>query len=520
MTTLLEIDVPGLDLVLGGGIRVLKRVAGAAESATLLIRGPAGSGKTLFGTQLAASIARKLQTDVAYGCVELLPEELRAQHESIRGADVAEQVVPLGGEDAGSPQSETSSRYGRGGDLGPVAENVPRLDASFDSPQGGWVDPSREGEGATQSELAPVRIYAGTLDLGQEGQTVERLGGALEALLDVTRRRAGRPVRILVVDSLSDGYGLGSSAPRLLADGISKFAADEGLVVILLEETLDERPSVWSFAVDTVLELGWAEVSGRLQRKLWIPKNRLGPMVPGPHHLLISGGEGVKIHPHIEAYRRERVLQRLREPLIPAEVQQSWALKRLKEFEWLPPFRSCVTAVVGGDATAVRRLALGVGAGRLQKPLDELLGGDLFFRIGHTGGHEVPPMPSRQLGLSFLNDGASLLSMLREFLEALNGVGKSPRRIVVGDLRDLRYHTNAQDIVSALSVAAALLRELQIPLVLFDTLKVPGSSSVALSLADVSITWTKSTERLRVENLLTGQGTSVPGAPGDLILPE
>lgn len=520
MTTLLEIDVPGLDLVLGGGIRVLQRVAGAAESATLLIRGPAGSGKTLFGTQLAASIARKLQTDVGYGCVELLPEELLAQHESIRGVDAAEQVVPLGGDDAGAPQSEKSPRYGRFVDLGPAAEGASRPDASSDSPQGGVVDPSREGEEATRSGPAPVRIYAGTLDLGQEGQAIERLGGALEALLHVTRSRAGRPVRVLVVDSLSDGYGLGASAPRLLADGITKLAADAGLVIILLEETVDERPSVWNFAVDTVFELGWAEVSGRLQRKLWIPKNRLGPMVPGPHPLLISEGEGLRIHPHIEAYRRGRILQQFREPLIPAEMKQPWALRGLDDIEWLPPFRSCVTAMVGVDANSVRRFALAIGAGRVQEPLDALLGGDLFFRIGRMARSDALPMSPQQRGFSFLSDGASFLSRLRQLLEAFHRVGRRPRRVVLGDLRDLRYHTHAQDIVSALSVAAFLLRELQVPLVLFDTLEGFGSSSVALSLADVSITWGEGGAQLRVENLLTGQDASISGGLHNLIPPK
>jgi hypothetical protein len=196
-------------------------------------------------------------------------------------------------------------------------------------------------------------------------------------------------------------------------------------------------------------------------------------------------------------------------------------LKGLDQLDWLPPFRSCVTAIVGRDANHVRLLALGVGAAKVPEPLDSMLGGDLFFRIGRMGGREAPPMPDKQFGLSFLNDGASFLSMLRLLLEHLRDAQMSPRRVLVGDLRDLRYHTNPQDIVSAISVAAALLRDLRIPLVLFDTLEDLGSSSAALSLADVSITWgVQDKTQIRVENLFTGQGKSIPGGLQGLIPAE
>ena len=469
---LLDIEIPGLDLVLGGGIRLLQRVDGAAESATLLIRGPAGSGKTILGTQLAASIARKLRTDVAYGCVELLPVELRAQHESIRSTAIKEEVIPLGkGTDAAEP------------------------DASF------------------------VRIYAGLLDIGETGQAVEHLGASLEALLHAAESRAGRPVRVIVVDSLSDGYGLGASAPRLLADGISKLAAASGLVVILIEESSDVRPSVWSFAVDTVLELGLAEENGRFQRRLRVPKNRLGPSFPGPHQLVIAEKRGVEISPAAEAYRGPLVMRRLGILAASASLTQSWTINGLDELKWMPSFRTSVTAVTGRNATAVRKLALVVGSKELPRESGKSLGQELFFRLGRYGTNRstvaLKTAKRSRYGLSFTETGAGFLGMLRRLLSKQNLRGLSPRRVIIGDLRDLRYHVDSQGMLAAISTAASLLRDLRTPLVLFETTESLNAGAVALSIADIALTYedTALQKRLRVENLL---GTAFHNVNGDL----
>ena len=45
MTRTIPVDIDGLNLLLGGGIPVLKRHEDFGESATLLVRGPPGSGK-------------------------------------------------------------------------------------------------------------------------------------------------------------------------------------------------------------------------------------------------------------------------------------------------------------------------------------------------------------------------------------------------------------------------------------------------------------------------------------------
>jgi KaiC/GvpD/RAD55 family RecA-like ATPase len=182
----IHVDIPGLDLVLGGGIPAISRAEGLEESATLLLRGPPGSGKSIFGTQIAAAIGRTLGVDVAYGCVELLPHELHAQH----------------------------------GAFGPVGDRVV-------VPPFARQEPPKQGE---------CRIFAAVLDIGSAEEAQSSFGGAVIELLEVVEACGGKP-RVLVIDSLSDGYKLGSSAPRELADRLCKLAASRGMFLVMLEET-------------------------------------------------------------------------------------------------------------------------------------------------------------------------------------------------------------------------------------------------------------------------------------------
>lgn len=439
----LELDIPGLNLVLGGGIRLLERMKGAGEIATILIRGSAGSGKTVLGTQLAASIARALETDVAYGCVELLPVELQAQHESIRSKSAKEQVVLLTG-------------------------NEPQPDPSH------------------------VRIYSGLLDLGEDPrEAVSQLGGALEALLEAANARAQRKVRVLVIDSLSDGYGLGSQAPRILADGICKLAAEQGLVLVLLEETTGDTPSVWSFSVDTVFELR-AVSSGRLsERTLTIPKNRLGSADLGPHALEFAVQRGIQFYPSVTAYKKEWLIKRLTDSKKPRMLEQSWGLPELDSIKWLPSFRDCVTAVVGQDPILVRKLALRVGSEN--KDSQDRFGDEIQIWVGKA----VPQRPSRKLysGNAITvnigwNFSASAELFLMDLMRAVDQHlinNRIPHRVVLGDLRDLQYHFDHQGMLFAIETLASLLLSLDIPLVLMETIDEKNKGSASMALAHIGI---------------------------------
>lgn len=437
----LDLDVPGLDLVLGGGLRMLERVKGRGESATLLIRGPAGSGKTVMGTQLAASIARKLETDVAYGCVELLPVELRAQHESVRSSLAREQVVLL----------------------------------------------SEPGE---QPDASYVRIYSGLLDLGEGAaeESVSKLEGAVEVLLAAAERQAGRKVRVLVIDSLADGYGLGSKAPRLLADGICKLAAARGLVVVLLEEMVDVRSSAWSFAVDVVLELRTEQ--GLPEHRLWVTKNRLGPVDVGPHRFTFISHAGIRIYPRPSAYRRSWARDKLMNGCEPRVFSQSWGMKDLDQ--QLPPFRECVTAVVGLHIMLVGQLAFFLGQLATDKSSLDSMGSTIFYRIGpgelashRSTGQSLPSVVTVRWGM--LDSGAELLSHLRDIIAQQRTSGRVPHRVVIGDLRDVVYHSNEKEMIQSLSTAVALLRELRVPTILFETVDHVTTASPALALADVGL---------------------------------
>jgi hypothetical protein len=82
----------GLDVVLGGGWRLVEKLPGnasdfsrpARESSTIIIRGGPGAGKTLFSIDVARVLAQALKGDVVVGCVELLPSEYLAQVQSAR----------------------------------------------------------------------------------------------------------------------------------------------------------------------------------------------------------------------------------------------------------------------------------------------------------------------------------------------------------------------------------------------------------------------------------------------------
>lgn len=249
---MMEIDV-GIEmfsLVMGGELRLIERLPGVAPSTSILVRGGAGSGKTALGLHLAAGLARALGGDVAYACVEIVPAELRAIHDGVAVKESA--VVDL-----------TSA------------------------------EPADNGG---------VRIFAANLDVVGVEKPDAVLPGEVERFVaEAVRASAARGVRVLVLDSLSQGYGLGLGAPRALADGLVKFAAERGLTVILLEETVSSEPSQWCFAVDTVLELSGADGLGPGARWMRVTKHRYAAATVGPH-LLEIGHTGVELYPAVATY--------------------------------------------------------------------------------------------------------------------------------------------------------------------------------------------------------------------------
>ena len=428
--TLLPLGIPGLDLVLGGGIRTLPRVEGVNESATILLRGPPGSGKTLLGSQMASSLARLLKGPVAYGCIELLPMELAAQLAAFGAVFPPVSTPPFGPSPA---------------------------------------------------------IAAGLLDLGDEGAEVETIEPAIRALLEEVGKLGAKP-RVLVLDSLSDGYRLGASVPRVVADGLCKLAAAEGLVLFLLEETVDPKPSPWSFAADVVIELGSAEeesvrgAAGQLERRLVVSKSRFGPVDLGPHLFQVDK-HGVQVFPRPAAYLTA-------ESAVSAFGGDWWEGQAQT---WLPnvrlldslPFRRSVACVYGPEQGRVHRVATVVGATLV--PVGPADGLDLWVRvdqsaIGYTWvGTQSLILPA---GNPFSN-GHRFVESVRVAFDALRLRNRKIRRVLFGDLRVLRTFRDPVDMRRALAVLVGALRENSLPCVLFET--DASGAPLAVDFADATL---------------------------------
>jgi KaiC/GvpD/RAD55 family RecA-like ATPase len=434
-TQLVALDIPGLDLPLGGGLWTLERKPGTPASTVVLIRGAPGSGKTVFGCQLAGAVARALGTDVAYGCVELLPVELQAQHAGLRRKGLQEEVL------------------------------VPPFKSSD--------QPSQQG----------TRIFAGLLDLGESGEEQARLGSALHALLTEVERVGGRP-RVLVIDSLSDGYDLGSSASRLLADSLCKMAVERGLVLILLEEMVEARPSAWSFAVDVVLELAGLEedrtqhTSAPFGRRLTIVKNRFGPSDAGPHRFTILSQQGLRVLPRPSAYL---------EPWAHDLLWGGWTKKSssLDEQPWsipidglgrgfkLPPFRDCATVVYSVDPLLAFNLARRLGSKSAHWSLSQET--SIFIALGHTSDtmrSEEGPGHHGEIKIGIENPYTSehaLFDRVRRALALARHRESLVSRVLVGDLLSLRDFWTPTELRRAVVALVIMFRRANVPVVLFET---------------------------------------------------
>jgi hypothetical protein len=150
-------------------------------------------------------------------------------------------------------------------------------------------------------------------------------------------------------------YNLGSTAPRIIADALSKLAVAKGMVFILLEETIDSRPSVWSFAADLVMELRQSTEHGAYKqaRTINVTKNRFGKAEPGPHRASITQGQRYTIWPEPSAYLFAPLL-RVRS----RRTETRWGIDPLDTPSngW-PRLRDQTVAVMGTDPIAVSKLA-------------------------------------------------------------------------------------------------------------------------------------------------------------------
>lgn len=396
----IKTGIDGLDLTLGGGVRVLERVAGAGGSATLLVRGSAGTGKTILASHIAATLATALEADVAVACVELLPTELAAQ---LAGFEVTRALLPVraeGAEAGGGP---------------------PRVFA----------------------EIVKPRLEVPNDPLGDE----------ILRLLEGITHRGGDP-RVLVVDSLSDGYGLGSKVQREAADALARMAARRGLCLVLVEEVQQLRPSPWCFTVDTVIELRLEHLAGspREERTLTVTKNRFGPSDAGPHELALGGGM-LMVLPDPDAWSRARSGGWWSLDVTAPTVGRSWGDKALDELAGkgtLAKFAGSVTTVRASDPLSAMRRASQLGA----------KGEGIDVRLSLQGDGSAVRGPFQGAPLA---NGHRLQAM---FLKQLRKQDGPIGRVTIGDLAELH---GAPHLVRVVAHTAAWLRACGVPVVLYET---------------------------------------------------
>jgi KaiC/GvpD/RAD55 family RecA-like ATPase len=413
--------IKGLDLVLAGGLHTVRKLDDQRESTVTLIRGAAGTGKTVFASHLAISEAAKRGGDVVYCCVELLPTELDAQLSNLTfGPEhLAVRVIHAGNE-AGDAES-------------------PRLLASI-------IDVPPEGE--------------------------PDFGGELKRSIE-TARTAHLDPKVLVIDSLSEGYRLGGSVSRLLADALSKFAAEEGLLLVLIEEVSDHHDSLWTFIADVVFELshhGTFGTAAAEQRSLVVRKSRFGPSQVGPHSFTIRRAGGIEIYPRLSNYLNDWVRELIPGNIVSHRQPVRWNVGDNRILPSFPEPRE-VVLVTGTEAILVALTAVHLqqGVDVLRLDLDRM-------------SFEIEDKAVSHWGNPFLG-GEILMSMYWHRLVELRDRISA---VVIGDLDSIRGNIDPIVLRQALPVLIWIAHEAGLAVMMLET-HMEGSQPTAIHLADTVI---------------------------------
>ncbi len=416
--------VPGLDMVLGGGVAMFPRASTLEDSASLLVRGSAGVGKSALAVDIAMGIAAQRGGDVVHACVELLPSEVTAQYASLHG---------------------TAS---------------PIVAAPFSSRPHGH-EPG---------------LFVGVLDAATDPPLVW-LGAALEALLDEATR-AGATPRVLLLDALSESYQLGGTVSRELADGLAKLGAERGVVLVLVEEVDDlGTPSAWTFVVDLVIEL--ERVSER--RSLRVTKNRFGAFDARTHELEFATGVGARVLPHPAAY-----LQAWDGADTPNVLGDDglWAPLNA-HLPGLPPFRSAIVVVQGANSASTRLVASWLGDVQRADRWPDIL---VRFDEASSMSGVIRDLRQTDIVLDLGDPYLSGHMLIDRVIQALDLIVKgrqAPRRVMLGDLAVLEHFRDRDDLRRAILVVAHALAREGLPVVLFETTTRSWASDMASVVVDV-----------------------------------
>ncbi len=394
----------GLDVLLGGGWRLVKRFEDK-ESATVIVRGGSGAGKTLIGIQAALELSTALGGDVAVGCVEILPTEYVAQLQSARPSLPAARVAHL-----------------------------PDRAASDDGP----------------------RVYVGLLKLdGDEPDLVT----ALEQLEAAVREAGGNPTTF-IVDSLIDGYGIGSSVDRIVADDVLRFSANYGHALVLCEEITSDVASPWVFAADTVLHVG---VESR-ERGRWIEvkKHRFGPSATGPHELELVGGDGrPEIRPSPAAWRalaQAGFREAAKGPRLPPPRLRVGpnAVESRGKFDC----NSHTVVCAATDERLARFIAMAIAPANDEWTYQRFIEIDPTTRNRESG--VSPSATGQPLVVLRWPMHAAPATWLRWFMDELRaGPTNRPVCFVLGDLRHVLFTSDGERWLDAIEAATVVFRDVR-----------------------------------------------------------
>ncbi|MGH8865603.1 MAG: hypothetical protein ACREVZ_13300, partial [Burkholderiales bacterium] len=310
------------------------------------------------------------------------------------------------------------------------------------------------------------------------------LVAALESLRRDVVTLNGKPAAF-VVDSLIGGYGLGPGTPRQNVDAVMKFAAQEGLGLVLCEETADDAPSVWDFSADTVLSLEHHRAG---DRQIMVRKHRYGASAPGSHQLEIGGWKQPRVGPRPDAwFDRHRIHETLSE--------YGW---RFLNGHGYPPLRwiddlaptsteprgyECSFAVVSGPNLEVaRKLAFGL------LPADVESGRDVVIDLDPLG-FVSEGWSSKSVDVHFLPVAAGANAAVCNLVEYLGtrlfneDAAERPRRIVIGDVATVAALADNVMWAEGIRVIAALVAESGwgIPVIAYDSSSVTATGTGGLA---------------------------------------
>lgn len=402
----------GLDLLLSGGVRLVRRLP-EKVSATLLIRGGPGAGKTLLATQIALALARSLDGDVVVACVEILPTEYAAQLRSARP------------------------------DVHPSSIAIMPL------------------ERTERPESTGPTLFCGLLTQLDPGEP--DLVGSLEALERDVRSSGGIPA-VFLVDSLGEGYGIGSSIARTSADAVMKFVAQRGGGLVLCEENSAGTDSSWTYAADTVIEIG---LEAR-ERGRWIAvrKHRFGASATGRHEVDIRTAGSPQVSPGPQAWASSLGEE--------AAVRAGWRLAprlRVPVLRWSDaldlgdgssePMQGALALVVCSVEGYSRRLAAGL------MPGDSRGGKDYIFEV-HPFVLEELSGASEACRTFWLPSKDGPARTLRRLVEDLalgferrgaepEQAGVEVRRVLLGDLGSILHAPDGFAWAVAIRALASLI---------------------------------------------------------------